>query len=178
MAHHGHAVQRWLTVEEHRVTVEEVTVHHVTLVQLDGLRVHVLERNHAAIRALDGLRTRIRVRAVLHKGVQAVDVERGGALREGEVHSDLHRHTELLYGDVGVRCNDGTGGELHALTLQVVTDAALLRAETLLEGLQGATRALGRLGHAWDFVVDERGDVVLYDRSPLIDGLLLGTLRD
>lgn len=43
VAHHGHAVERRLTVEEHGVAVQEVAVHNITLVELDGLRVHVLE---------------------------------------------------------------------------------------------------------------------------------------
>ena len=124
-------MQRRLTVEEHRVAIQQVAIHDVALVQLDGLRVDVLEADVASVHADNRLRTRIRIRTGLNHRIQTVNVVRRHPLRESQIHGYFHRNTQLLDGDVGVRRNNRAGGELHALALQIVADASLLRAQSL-----------------------------------------------
>jgi len=157
-------------------------IHHVALIQLDRLGVDVLEADDSAIGSrrspLHRLRTRILLRSVLHQRIQPINVVRRDPLRKGQIHGDLHRHTEFLHRDVGVRRNHRPRRELHPLALQIVADAPLLGTEPLLERLQWATGTLGRLGHTWNIVVHQRGDVILEERGPLINRLLLRPLGD
>ena len=181
MTHHRHTVERRLTIEEDGVAVDHMTVHHVALEELEGAELRlrdVLQRDRASVGALNGLRARVLVRSVLDKRVHPVDVEGRDALREGQIHRDLVGNTELLDGDVRVRRDHGTGGELHALALEIVADATLLRAEALADGLEGATRTLSGLTDTRQIVVHEGGDVELEQQGPLVDRALLRALRD
>jgi hypothetical protein len=95
----------------------------------------MLETNHATFAPLDRLGSRIPVGPVLNHGVQTTDVEGCHTLWKGQIHSHLQRHTELLHRDIWIRRNYGTGTKLYALALEIVTDAALLGAQTLLKRL-------------------------------------------
>ena len=54
-----------------------------------------------------------------------VNVERGDNLRKGEVLSNGTRDAHLINGQVGVRGDDGTGGEVHSLSHQIPPDTPL-----------------------------------------------------
>ena len=98
-------MERRLTIEEHNVSIHQMSVHHVTLEEFEGFSVQMFERNGASVGPLDRLCTRILIRAVLDQRVQLLDVERRDLLGIREVGRDLHGHTEFRHGDVGIRCN-------------------------------------------------------------------------
>ena len=126
MSHHRHAVESRLAVEEDDVTIHQVTIDNITDVKNNLLRIHVAETDNAAIGATDRLRTRELQRTVLDELVQLVTIEASDPLRASQVHRNLLRHTQLRDRDVRVRCDNGAGGELHTLALNVVADATLL----------------------------------------------------
>lgn len=74
-----------------------------------------------------------------------VDVERCDNLREGEILSNGTRDSDLIDGQVGVRCDDGTGGKVHSLPHQVATDTTLFGLQSLLDGLEWSTTSLHSL---------------------------------
>ena len=154
-------MQRGLPIKEDDVAVIEMTIDDVTEMEHDLLRVHMLERDHAAVGAHDGLGAGKLVGAILHEPVHLVAIVGRDLLGEGEVHRDFQGDTDLGDREVRVGRDDGAGRELYALALDVVADAALLRAEALLHGLERAARALGGGRHAGDLVVHEGGHVVL-----------------
>ena len=69
----------------------------------------------------------------------------GDDLGEGHVGGDRARNADLVDLQVGVRGDDGAGGEVHALAHQVASDAALLALQPLFDRLKGAARLLHRL---------------------------------
>ena len=163
--HHRHSVERRLAIKEDDVAVHDVAVHHVTHTQNDLLAVHVAKTDHASVGAHNRLgpgMTLLTVRPhVLNELVHLRHIVGGDLLRKGQIHRDFHGHTELRNGDVRIRRNHRARRELHTLSLDVVANAPLLRAEALLHGLQGATGALGGGRHAGDLVVHESRNVVL-----------------
>lgn len=176
-------MERRLAVEEYRVAVHHMPIHDVAFVDLNCLCIDVFETDHStrfgpSRRSLNRLGARILVWSILDKSIQTIDVVGRGALRKGEIHRDLQRNTEFLYRDVGIRRNDRPRRELHALALEIVADASLLCTEALLKRFQGTPRALGRLRHARNIVIDKGRHVILEKSCPLIDRLLLGALRN
>ena len=67
VAHHAHAVQGGLTVEQHAVAVHHVAVHNVAVVKHNVLAVGVPQRNVLAALALQDLRARVLLRPVAHE---------------------------------------------------------------------------------------------------------------
>ncbi len=131
-------MERRLTVEEDDVAVHHVAMDNITRIQDNLARVDVAQRDHTTVRLHDGLGTRVGVSAVLDELVEFVAVELGDPLGHRQVHGDLQGNTQFPDTDVRVRGDDGTSGEFHTLTLNVASNASLLRPQALLEGLEGA----------------------------------------
>ena len=178
MAHHRHAVERGLAVEEHHVAVHQVAIHDVALAEHELLGIDVAQTRDAPIGVANRLRTRVRIRPIANELVELVQVstvligELGHALRESEIHRDFLRNTELGDGDVRVRSNHGARAEFHALALDIVADTALLAPQTLLDGLERPAIALRTRGHTRNLVVYESGYVVLEHVRPLVNDRL------
>jgi hypothetical protein len=130
-----------------------MAVHHVTNVEHDFAAIHMLQRLDAAVRAHNRLGTGMDVGPILDELVHLGLVVRRDLLGHGQIDRNLDGHANLCDGDIGIRSNHGTGGELHALPLDIVADAPLLGAQALLNGLEGAARALGGGGDARNLVV-------------------------
>jgi len=166
VAHHGHLVQRRLTVEQHIVAVVQVSIHNVA-----G---HELRRQHVAIRVAQRLGlmsarephilgTRPHIGAIAHDAAHLLDVEIIDLLGERQVHSNLDWHTQLIQTDVRIRRDDGTRTLIHTLAIQVATNAPLLLLETIRNRLEAPTIALLRRWQTRNLIVDERGDMILQD---------------
>ena len=133
-------MERGLAVEENDVTVDEVAVDDVTLVEVDLIRVDVAQAEVRAIALeVDVLRTRVARRSVADIAQETLAIVGIDRLREGQVHRDLLRHTELVEVDGRIGRDDRTGGEVHALAHEIATHTTGLRSEARLEGLERAT---------------------------------------
>ena len=174
--HHRHTVQRRLPVEEHDVPVHDVAIHDVAHVQHNLLAVHVLQARHAPVGAHDGLRARVALLTIrphiLNELIHLRNIVGRHLLRKRQIHRNLRRHPQLRDGDVRIRRNHGTRGELHTLSLNVVADAALLGPQTLLHRLQRTTGALGGRRHAGNLVIHERRHVILEHRVLVLNQIL------
>ena len=95
MTHHGHSVERRLSVEENHVAIHQVAIDCVTVVQNNFARVHVRKRDHTPIGAYERLGTRVLGRSVLNELVKLVAIVVSHALRNRQVHGDLDRYTKL-----------------------------------------------------------------------------------
>jgi hypothetical protein len=133
------------------------------------LCIHVAEARHATILVANGLSTRVFVGTILDVTIELLDIVFRDTLREGEIHGDLLRDTQLRNRDIGVRSDNGTGRELYTLTLDIVADTPLLAAKTLLDRLERTTVALSRRCHARNLVIDQRSNVILENIRPLIN---------
>lgn len=106
MSHHGHSVQRRLTIEEDDVAIHQVAMDDITRVEDNFARIDVSQRNHAPITLHERLRTRVLIRAILNVLVELLDIVLGDSLRDGQVHRNLQGHTELADTDIWVRSDN------------------------------------------------------------------------
>ena len=155
-----------------------MTIDDIADVENNLTAIDMVERLDAPVRAYNSLRTRMLLRTILNELIHLLLVVRRHLLRHREVERDLQRNTDLTDGDVRIRSDDRAGGELHTLALNVVADAPLLGAETLLDRLERTARALGRGRHAGDLIVHESGDVILEHRVLVLDQILRHVVID
>ncbi len=117
-------------------------VHNVALVENLLLGIDVLETDSVAIQTLNGLGTWVDLRTILHEGIQTIDVKGRHPLRKGQIHGNLHGHTELPHRDIRIWRNNRTCREFNTFALKIVANTTLLGSQALLKGLKRATRAL------------------------------------
>lgn len=103
-----------------------MTIHSVTIVEDNVLRIHMLERNHAPIFAHNCLCAWILVRAILYELVQLITIMNRDTLRIGKIRRNLNRYTQLSNRNVGIWSDNRTRAELYALTLNIEADTAFL----------------------------------------------------
>ena len=121
-----------------------------------ALAVAVHETDRTVVVRANHVGPRVVVGAVANHLAETVDVERGDALRVGQLLRHNNRDAHLLDRQIRVGRNDRSTAELHALAAQVASEAALLALQSLHE------RALGRgglhqRGHAGQVAVDQLG---------------------
>lgn len=80
--------------------------------------------------------------AGLKSNTLPVNVKGCDDLREGHVCSYGAGNSHLVDLQVGVRCDDSTGREVHTLTHQITSDTSFLTLKPLFEGFQRAPRLL------------------------------------
>mmetsp|Transcript_11745 Transcript_11745/g.47415 ORF Transcript_11745/g.47415 Transcript_11745/m.47415 type:complete len:693 (-) Transcript_11745:659-2737(-) len=179
VSHHGHLVQRRLSVEDNDVSVLHVPLHLVAVLQVDVRR--LLDVTQVAARALvrdDVLGAGVIRRAVADQLVHAVAVERRHDLGVCEVARDRAGHADLVDADVRVGRDDGASGEVHSLAHEVASHAALLALEALRDRLQSPAALLYNSRHVRDVVVAERVDVRLQEALEVADDVRRRVTRE
>ena len=149
-----------------------MTVHNVTLAQVDGVRAHEAQVHHAVILLQEHrLRTGMGVGSVADVADETIAVEGIHNLREGQVRRNLLRHTELVQLNIRIRRDHRTSGEVDALSHQITPHTTCLRTEARLQSTERTSRALGGGSETLDVVVDVGRHVVLHHRGVLVDHL-------
>ena len=171
-------MESWLTIEEKNVIVQQMTIHHISLIQHNLLRRYMLQRNHTSILAHNCLRTWPYVRTILNKLIELVQVVRRHALRTRQIHRNLQWHTNLRHTQVRIRSNDGTRREFHTLALDIVTDTSFLATQTLLNRLERASTALRRRRHTRNFIVHQRRHMILDNIGHFINYIFICVMLD
>ena len=169
MALHRTLVKRGLTIEQDIVAVDHVAVNDIAFMEIDHVRVHILEGHHPLLLLeKHGLGTGV-LHTVLDVHHQAIAVVRSHNLGLGQVRRNLFGNTQFVHVNVGIWGNDGAGGEVDTLSHQIAANTTGLGTETGLEGLEGTARTLGGGGHALDIVVHIGCHIVLQQFSVLLD---------
>jgi len=170
MCLHRCLVERGLTVEEDDVTVDEVAVNNVTVVDVNRIRVHIAETEHILVTLdVDGLGTGVASRSVANVSEESLTIVLVDRLGEGEIGCDFLRDTEFVQGNVRIGSDDRTGAEIHTLAHEVPADTTGLGTETRLERAKRATRPLLRLRQTLDVVVHVGRHMVLKESSALVN---------
>ena len=135
VTHHGHFMQRWLTVED-----DHVAIHHVPFYDVSRLQMAVPVRPQKpeiepgpviSDNVLGPRLSRWRVRPVFYELAHLLDVVRGNHLRKGQIERDGPGYTELVQRQVRIARDDSSGREIDTLPHQVPTHPALLSFEPL-----------------------------------------------
>mmetsp|Transcript_26622 Transcript_26622/g.66902 ORF Transcript_26622/g.66902 Transcript_26622/m.66902 type:complete len:605 (+) Transcript_26622:2725-4539(+) len=178
MSHHTHLVKRRLPVEDDEITVLDVALDSVAVLEVEiaGLG-HPEEVLALAVVAHDEARTRVLVGAVADQLVHAVDVERRHDLRVGEVDGDRARYTNLVDADVGIGRDDRTRREIHTFSHEVAANSTFLAAQTLPDALQHTAALLCGGTVAGDLRIDHGRAVVLQNLGVLGDHVRRGTVQ-
>lgn len=97
MTHHGHLVQRWLTIEKDVVTIDQVSFNDPSVFEIDsGIRSPVFQI-YTLLGILDNeFRTRVGGRSVIYNFLEFSNVVRCDPLRIGQVHGNRSRDTDLI----------------------------------------------------------------------------------
>ena len=111
------------------------------------------------------------VRSVADIRHQTIAVEHVHDLGEGQIHSNLLRHTKLIQIDVRIGRDNRTSREVHTLTHQVTAHTPGLRTETGLQSAERTTRPLSRGWQTLDVVVHIGRNIILDHRRILVDHL-------
>ena len=171
MALHRTLVQRRLPIEQDIVAIDHVAVHDIALVEIDKFSIHILEGDRATCLLQEHcFGTRI-LHAVLDGRHQAIAVVRRDNLGLGKVGCNLLGNTQLVHIDVGIGCNDGTGGEVYTLAHEVTAHATRLSTQTRLQRLERPTRALSGRSHTLDIVIDVGGYIKLEELGALLNDI-------
>lgn len=97
VSHHTHLVQRWLSVEDDRVAVDDVSLHFVADLEMQIARLlDVSQINDTTVVANDGLGAGVDVGSVLDQLAHAADVEARHDLGVRHVQRDRARNTKLI----------------------------------------------------------------------------------
>jgi len=109
---------------------------------------------------------------------QALAIVRGHDLGEGQVLCNLLGHTQLIQLNVGIGRDDGSGGEVDALSHQVAAHTPRLCTEPRLQCSKRSAGALGRGFQSLDVVVNIRRNIILQLGGVLVDVLCRVALVD
>ena len=164
-------MKRRLTIEEHNVAVDQMTVNHVALPNIDRIGIHISQAQCAVIYLeIHRLGSRMLIRTILDVAHQTIAVVRTDNLREGQIHSNLLRNTKLIQLNVSIGCDNRTCREVHTLSHQVTTHTSCLGSKAGLQSAQGTTRTLCRRLQTLDVIVNVRSHVILKSSRVLIQG--------
>ena len=95
--HHGHSVQRRLSVEKHHVAVQQVALNNCPWDEVDSASVaNILQADAVTVRLDDVIRPRMDVRAPSDEVCQLIVVEGCHTLGEGECHRHTPRNADLV----------------------------------------------------------------------------------
>ena len=98
VAHHRHSMQTWLSVEENRIAVHHMPMHHIAVLKTNGPAIHIAQGNMFPISSFKNLRAWIFIGTILHQFHEEFAIAIIHHNWFGYVHRNFHRNTQLLYG--------------------------------------------------------------------------------
>ncbi|GBE61230.1 CDP-glycerol:poly(glycerophosphate) glycerophosphotransferase, putative [Babesia ovata] len=138
VSHDTHLVKRRLPIKQDEVTILQMPLYAVTVLQLQVARpLHVAQVKARPIVTNDELGAWPLVRTHFNLGSQTLKVERSHGLTERKCHGDGLRHADDVDGKVGVTRDDSTRREVHTLSHKVATQPSVLTLQARSDGLDG-----------------------------------------
>ena len=163
-------MKRRLSVEQHNVSVNQMSVDNVAFFEIECLWIHVSQTECIAILLdVDRLCTWMCVWTIANISNQSFPIVWTDDFRKRQVNGNLFRHTEFVQLNVCIRCNDRSCREVYTLSHQVTTHSSCLGSKTRLECAQRTTGSLLGRRHSLDVVVHIGCDVVLQQGSQLVN---------
>jgi hypothetical protein len=156
-------MQRRLTVEEHNVVVLEMALNDISIFEISGCIIPVgefqVDRVATVILLDDSLRSWPDIDSILDTLAELLDIVSLYPFGVGKVLGDKLRDSHLIDTEVRVRGDDGSSREVHTLSREVSSEAALLALQALAEAPRGFTES--RLLEAGNITIDVHGDLGL-----------------
>ena len=131
MCHHGHSVQRRLTIEQYIIAIHHVSMHRIPVLKLNVGPVMITKGDVFAVREFQNFGTRVNIRTIFHEIHQELLVSVRDKDGLGQIHGNLQRNTQVHDRQLWVGCNDRTSTVIDTLSHQVSADTTGLSLVTL-----------------------------------------------
>jgi hypothetical protein len=177
MGHNRHAMEGGLAIKEDNVAIAQVTFDGITLFEVfrEGREISdIAEVEAAAIRADNVIGAGETFRALHDQLLHLLNIPLGDAFGNGEDASDFLGDPHFVNREVGIRRNDGPGGEIDAFAGEMTAEPAFFAFEALSESPESASRAMTGWGNARDLIIEESSDVILKEFPEIFDDEVRG----
>jgi hypothetical protein len=132
--HDAEFMQARLTIEQHNVVVDQVTLDHVAVLELLGYLVTIAELEESfgvAATLKEKVRARVNVRAVYDQLAHELDVGFVHAFRIRQNLGHVYRNGDLIDAEVRIGRDDRSTAKVYSLAAQVASEATLFAFQTL-----------------------------------------------
>ena len=131
-------MQTWLTIEQNDVAVNEMPLDYISHSQPVRNRSPISETQKLfVIPSRNEISAGVNVRAIPNSLPQVLDIMRSDSLWVCKNFGDTLGNSDLIDAQVGIRGNDSSTREIHALSGKIASETTLLSLQSLYEATDG-----------------------------------------
>jgi len=174
-------MERGLAIKEDDIAIAKVAFDGIALFEVFGEGGEIgdiAEIEAAAIRADNVMGAGESFGAFHDQLLHLLNIPLGDAFGNGKDASNFLGDPHFVNREVGVRRNDGPGGEIDAFAGEMAAEPTFFAFEALSKSAESAPVAMAGGGNAGDLIIEEGGDVILKQFPEIFDDEVRGARFD